>query len=192
MTTAFEASARVTSDSVMPPTPASRMRADTSSLPSFSNAPMMASHRTLHVALDDESQFLAAEAFLQVAHHVHERAVRTASSCSNPLTLLTGAILGDFAGTGFVRYHRHAVARIRSSVEAEYLHRHRRAGIRDALALVVDEGADTPPLGTSNDDVAGEEGAALHEHRGHGTATAIELGLDDRALAVACLVGTQV
>ena len=36
--------------------------------------------RALHVALDDERQFLAAGALLEVAHHVDERAVGTAGA----------------------------------------------------------------------------------------------------------------
>ena len=51
MIAALKPSASVTSDSVMPPTPACRMRAATSSVPSFSSEPRMASSEPCTSAL---------------------------------------------------------------------------------------------------------------------------------------------
>ena len=73
MIAALDASASVTSDSVMPPTPAwMHARAD------FVGAELLERaddrlDRTLHVALDDERELLAARR-LELAHHLLERA----------------------------------------------------------------------------------------------------------------------
>ena len=84
-----------------------------------------------------------------------------------------------------------AVAGFRRGLEAEHLDRHRRAGFLDALALVVDEGADAAPFGAGDDDVAEMKRAALDEHGGDGTAALVELGLDDGAFGGAIGIGAE-
>src|SRR5207237_1371233 len=58
--------------------------------------------RALHVALDDQREFLSARA-LELAHHLLERAAHAGDA---GFTLLPGAIVGDFAGAGLGRYYR--------------------------------------------------------------------------------------
>ena len=62
----------------MPPTPEWMTRAATSSLPTFSSAPTIASTEPCTSALTTSGELLAAGALLEVAHHVGERAAGAA------------------------------------------------------------------------------------------------------------------
>ena len=100
---------------------------------------------------------------------------------SGVFALLMGAITRDLAGAGFVLDHGKAVAGFRRSVEAEHFDRHRRSGLVDGLALVLDQRADAAHFGAGYDDVADPQRAALDQHGRDRTAAAIELGFDHGA-----------
>ena len=187
-----EASARVMSDSEMPPTPDCRMRALTSSVPSFSSELDDGFGRTLHVGANHEREFLAAGSGLQVLHHVDERAAAGAGAGGLTLALLTGAVFGDFASARFRLDDRDAIAGFRRAVEAQNLDRNRGSGLLDVGAAVVDQGANAAPFGARHHDVAGAQGPALDEDGRHRTATAIELRLDDRAFRGAIRIGLEI
>ena len=184
-------SASVTSDSEMPPTPACRMRAATSSVPSFSSEPENGFERTLHVGLDDQREFLAARG-LELRHHLLERAAHAGNRGSGVLALLVGAVARDLAGAGFVFDHGQTVAGFRRSVEAEHFDRHRGAGFVDGDALVVDQRADAAHFGAGDDDVADPQRAALHQHGRDRAAAAIELGFDHGAFGGTFGIGLEV
>jgi hypothetical protein len=180
MIAALKPSASVTSDSEMPPTPACRMRAATSSVPSFLQRSQNGFERALHVGFHDQREFLAARG-LELRHHLLERAAHAGNRGGGVLALLVGAIARDLAGAGFVLDHRKAVAGFRRAVEAEHFDRHRRSGLVEVLALVRNQRADAAHFGAGHDDVADLERAALHQHGGDRTAAAIELGFDHGA-----------
>ena len=180
MIAALKPSASVTSDSEMPPTPACRMRAATSSVPSFSSEPEDRFQRALHVGLDDQREFLAARG-LELRHHLLERTAHAGDRGGGVLALLVGAIARDLAGAGFVLDHGKAIAGFRRAVEAEHLDRHRRTGLLDGLALIRDQRADAAHFGAGDDDVADPQRAALHQHGRDRAAAAIELGFDHGA-----------
>ena len=113
----------------MPPTPAWITRAATSSVPSFSSAPMIASSEPCTSALMTSGNSLR-PAVLSLRHHLLERAAHAGGARRGLLALLAGAVIGDLAGAGFVLDHREAVAGLRRAGEAEHLDRHRRAGAR--------------------------------------------------------------
>jgi hypothetical protein len=73
MIAAPEAAASVTSDSVMPPTPECTMRAGLRRCRAC-RARRDGFDRALHVALDDQREFLAPAGDLELAHHLLERA----------------------------------------------------------------------------------------------------------------------
>src|SRR5246500_2547336 len=127
MIAALKPSARVTSDSEMPPTPACRMRAATSSVPSFSSEPRIASSEPCTSALTISGNSLRPE--------VLSCDIICSSEPRIP-EMLAGAIARDLAGARFVLDDGKAIARLRRPVEAEHLDRHRRAGFLDGVALV--------------------------------------------------------
>ncbi len=76
--------------------------------------------------------------------------------------------------------------------EPQDLDRHRRPGLADRLAAVVDQRAHAPPRRTGNDDVADPQRAALHQCGADRTAPALELGLDHDALRRPFGIGGEV
>src|SRR5690554_367224 len=136
---------------------------------------------TLHVALDDERE-LGDTRGLELAHHLLEAGGTAALHLLADETL---AVLGNLAGPGFGLDDGEAIAGAGHAGETEDLDRGRGAGFLDLLALVVDQHADAGELGTGDEDVTDAQGAALHQHRCHRTAAAVELGFDDEALGPA-------
>ena len=108
------------------------------------------------------------------------------------LALLVGAVARDLAGAGFVLDHGETVAGFRRAVEAEHLDRHRRSGLVDGFALIVDQRADAAHFGAGHDDVADPQRAALHQHGRDRTAAAIELGFDHGAFGGTRRIGLEV
>src|SRR5690606_4776055 len=129
-------------------------------------------NRTLHVALDDEREFLQA-ARLQLRHHLLERTALASLACNRLLAGLAGPVLGDLAGTCFRIHHCETVARLRRALETQDLDRERRACCLDLLATVVDQGTYAAPLVAGSDDVARTQCTCLNQNRGNGAATAI-------------------
>src|SRR5256885_8865064 len=79
--------------------------------------------RALHVALDDQREFLAAVG-LELAHHLLERAAQAGRPCRHLVALLPRPVIGDLAGPRFALDHRQPVAGVGRAAEAEHLDRH--------------------------------------------------------------------
>ena len=186
-----EASASVTSDSVMPPTPELITRAPTSLGAELFDRADDGFERALHVGLDDERQILAAGG-LELAHHLLERAAHAGRTCRHLVALLPHAVVGDFARAAFAVDHREAVAGIRRAGEAQHLDRRRRPCAVERRAGVGDECAHAAPLGARHDDVADVQRAALHENGRHRATAAIELGLDHGAFGRTIRIGLEI
>ena len=148
-------------------------------------------HGTLHVALDDEREFLAARR-LELGHHVRKRTARRTAAHGGLFALLPLAIFGDFTGAGLALDDRDAIACVRRAGEAEHFHREGRRRRGHVSALVIEQGAHAAPLGARHDDIAHRQGAALHQNGGHGATTTIQPGLDDGAFGGTVGVGVQI
>ena len=162
----------------------------TSSVPSFSSAPMMASTEPCTSPLMSSGKSLR-PGFLQLLHHLLERAACEPAAPSVSRRLLV-AVVGDLAGAGFVLDDGDLVAGFGRAVEAQHFDRNRRTGFGDVLALVVDERADAAPCRAGDDDVADLQRAALDQHGADRAAAAFELGFDDDAFGRAVGVGLEI
>ena len=91
----------------------------------------------------------------------------------------TLAALRDFARRRGVLDDEQLIARHRHALEAEDLHRNRRARLLDRLAALVEQRAHAARVHAADEVVADLERAVLHEHRGDRTLARIELRFDD-------------
>src|SRR5690606_4185775 len=99
--------------------------------------------------------------------------------------LLTGkplAILGNLARPRLVLDDGETVAGLRRPLEAENLDGHRRAGVLDLVAVVVDERTHAAPLVAGDEDVARLERAGLNEDGRNRATPLVQLRLDDDTL----------
>ena len=175
----------------MPPTPERMTRAPTSRRAELVERAVDRFDRALHVALDDEREFLAARG-LELRHHLFERAAHAGLAGGHHVALLAHAIIGDFARAAFAIDHGKAVAGIRRAVEAQHLDRNGRSGRRHGCAGIVDQRAHAARFGAGNDQIADLERAALHQHGRDRAAAAIELGFDHGAFGRAIRIGLEV
>ena len=114
----------------MPPTPEWMTRAATSSVPSFSSAPMIASTEPCTSPLMTSGNSLRPDG-LELAHHLLERAALPVGARRHLLALLARAVVGDLARARLALDDGEAVAGFRRAGEAEHLDRRRRPGRRD-------------------------------------------------------------
>src|SRR5215472_344988 len=126
-----DARASVTSDSLMPPTAACRMRAPTSSVFIFSS----------------EATIASSEPWTSVL-------MTTASSFDSPAAMRLNCCSSvPRAGAGLVLHHREAVAGERGILQAQHLDRGGGTGELDLLAMIVDERAYATPGGAGHEDI---------------------------------------
>jgi hypothetical protein len=104
----------------------------------------------------------------------------------------TLTIFGDLASAGLVVDHGKAVTGLRRALKAKHLDRHRRRGLLDLLAAIVDQRAHPTPLIAGDEDVTRHQRAGLHQHCGDGATALVELGLDDDTFCRAVRIGLQV
>ena len=136
--------------------------------------------RTALVGLDDDVERVR-NAGRGLRHEVLERDATARSATALRFAIETLAPLRDFARRRRVFDDEQLIARHRHALEAEDLHRNRRAGLLDRLAALVEQRAHAAGVHAADEVVADLERAALHEHRRDGTLARIELRFDDRA-----------
>ena len=141
---------------------------------------MIASSEPWTSDLTTTAQFLGG-AGRGLREHLLERAARAGRRLLLAPPAL--AIFGDVARLAFVLGDDEIVARHRRAVETQHLDRHGRAGFVRCSAAIVDQRAHPAPFAAGDEDVADLERAALDQHGGDRAAAALELGLDDAALA---------
>ncbi len=129
---------------------------------------------------------------LSWTHHLLERAAHAGLPRRDLLALLPGAIIGDLAGARLAFDHGEPVAGLGRAVEAQHLDRHRRAGRDHSVAGIGHQRADAAPFGAGNDDVAGLERAALHQHGRDRAAAAVEPRLDHGAFGRPVRIGLEI
>src|SRR5215216_6774216 len=180
MMAALEVSASRMSDSLIPPTPAWITRAATSSVPSLSSAPMIASTEPCTSPLITSGNSLrpALLSWLIICS-------------SEPRMAPPRAVIGDFTRAAFAADDRETVPGFRRAAEPENLDRHRRPRLVDGGSRVGDERADAAPFGAGHDDVADMERAALDQHGRDRAAAAVELRLDHGAFGRTVGIGFE-
>ena len=97
----------------------------------------------------------------------------------------------DGAGGLLVGGGAELVAGVGHRRQAEHLHRRRRAGLLDLLALVVDHGPHRAPGRAGHDRVADLERALVDQDGGHRATADVEVGLEHDALGPAGRVGGE-
>ena len=101
------------------------------------------------------------------------------------------ALLGQLAGIALVLEHAELVAGGGHRVQAQDLHRVGGLRLGDVLAARVHQSAHAAVGRAGHHDVAGVQGAALDEHRGHGAPALVQVRLDDEAGGRSVGVGLQ-
>ncbi len=149
--------------------------------------------RALHVGLQDQVQRgrLARLDLVEDVLELHAAVVTAgvAALVRQPLPLLAG--LGDRLGRLLVGGDTELVAGARHRRQAEHLHRRRRAGFLDLLALVVDQRPHAAPRRAGDDRVADLQRALVDEDGGDRAAADVEVGLEHDALGPALGVGGE-
>ena len=180
MMTAFDAIARLTSLSVMPPTAACTTCTLTSSVDSLSSDCASASCEPCTSALMISDSVCAAPS------PMFSNMFSSLAACrlfERDLAVLALAEGGDLACPALVGQHHELVAGLRHLGQALDLDRDRRAGLVDRLAVFVEHRAHAAVAGAGEHDVAALQRARLHQHGGDRAAALVELRLDHQALA---------
>ena len=119
----------------------------------------------------------------RLRHEVFERDAAARAATALRFAIETFATLRDFARRRRVFDDEQLIAGHRHALEAEDLHRNRRAGALHRLAALVEQRAHAAGVHAADEVVADLERAVLDEHRRDGTLARIELRFDDRARA---------
>ena len=188
---AFDAAARLTSFSVIPPTPVWMTLTRTSGCWIFPSSETIASTEPCTSPLMTMFRSWTPPACI---------CSKSLSSETPPLPLLRhrlaaqalAALLRELAGAPLVLDDAAELAGGRRTVEAEDLDGLARARLLDALAAVVVERAHAAPGIAGDDRVADLERAAVDEHRRDRAAADVEARLDDRAGRLGGRVRAQV
>ncbi len=135
--------------------------------------------RALHVGLDDDRQLLDA-AFGDLLLQRFERQA-AALGAERALLGLRLAERGDLARLGRRRPRSGTDRRAAGGSSGRAPRRASTAGRLHRASAIVDQRAHAADDGAGDEVVADAQRAVLHEHGGHRTAAAIELGLEHRA-----------
>ena len=167
--------ARLTSLSVMPPTPAAITLTRTFSVDCLISAALSASAEPWTSAL--RTIFSSLDGIDGVAlHHVLEGHPRRRRELA--LAELLAAVLDDLLGDLVVLGGVHLIAGLGDTIETEHFDRRRRTRFFERVAAIVEHRADLAEHATRDEHVAGAQRAFLDQDRRHRTAVAIEARLD--------------
>ena len=186
---ALDAAASITSDSAMPPTPVWMTLTATSSLLIFCSSETAASTEPCTSPLMMRASSLTAPSPIWRKRSSSDTRLLPLHQALHAQPL--GALLRHPASLALGLDDARQLAGGRRMVEAEDLDRDRRAGLRDAVAVLVEHRAHLAPGVAGDDGVARLERAALHEHRRHRAAAHVEARLDDRPRGRRVRVGLQ-
>src|SRR5699024_7321429 len=99
-------------------------------------------------------------------------------------TLARLTLLRDLPRDPVVLDHQEVVAGAGHVGQTQDLHRSGRLGALHVLAVLVEHGPHTAVRVATDDGITDVERAALHQDGGHGTPTAVEVGLDGQPLGL--------
>ncbi len=192
MIAAFEASASEISDSVIPPAPECTMRARTSSVPSLSSAPAMASIEPCTSPLMTSGNSFR-PVFCSWRHHLFERTALAGLDGQRPCRGSDAGDIRKFRGRGFRFRRRQTCRRPAACPERPRIS----TGIAGPASLTCSPlsltSARTRPHWSPATMIwPGRKRALLDENGGNRTAAAVELGFDDRTFGSAVRIGLQV
>ena len=148
-------------------------------------------HRPLHIALDQQGEFLASGGF-ELAHHIGQRSPRGPGPCCGAFTLLALTIGGNFTRPCFVFNNCHAVACFGCTAETENFNRHGRTGFFQSHGIFRKQRAHAAPFRTGNNDVTRMQRPTLHQNRCHRATTAIKLGFNHSPFGHTIGIGFQI
>ena len=100
------------------------------------------------------------------------------------------AIIDDVASLGFVG-HLELIAGFGHTLQTEDFDRRGRRGLFDRAAMIVEKRAHFAVDGADDEDVAGVQGAVLHQNGGHRAAAAIDAGFENRAAGRRAWIGAK-
>ena len=147
---------------------------------------------TLNVGLEDEVEFLEF-AFAGLARHGgqgHPAGGHLLGQAGR--TGFGGAVADDSTGCFFVGVDLELITGRGYFAEAQGFHGVGGTGLFDALAVVIDHGADLAQDRASGQNIAGAQGAVLDQQGRHRALRLIEVSLDHGAAGHAVWVGLQV
>ena len=162
MMMAFDAEASSTSVSVMAPTPDRSSLKRTLSFESLRQQIAEHFHRALHVALEDDVQFLGAGG-LDLLRQAFERNARTLGQRGFAGFLL--AVFGDAAGLVAIGDDDELIASLRQPFHAENFDRSRRRRRLQRCSAIVEHGANFSVNIADYEIIAGEQRAVLHQQQ---------------------------
>jgi hypothetical protein len=144
-------------------------------------------HRTGHVALDDEQQFLALAGLERRLQVLERDPPPSLGELGDALARLPA--LGDLPGHPVIGDDQEVVARVGNGGQAEHLHRPGGRRLGDRLAVLVQHGPDPAERLAAHDRVADVQRAALDQHGRHRASALVQVRLDGHALRVLLGVG---
>ena len=89
-------------------------------------------------------------------------------------------------------HHQERIAGPRHGRESEHLYRSRRASLGEDVTVLVEHGSYAAVGVAGHDRLPWTQRATLHQHRGDGAATLVQVRLDGHALGILVGVGCQV
>ena len=116
----------------------------------------------------------------------------TTATGGHRVALARVTTVGDLPCGPVLLDHHQGVTRATDAGQTDDLHWTRRGGLGDVLAVFVDHAPDATVCVAGDDRVADPKGAALDEHRGDRSATAVQVRLDGHTLRVHLRVRPQV
>ena len=128
-------------------------------------------NRTVHIALDDDIQFMEVAESQPSAHFV-QRQHLLGTQALFALQLLT--FVGNFAGFLIGIEHMEGVTGSRSTVQTQNQHRFGRSCLFETLVALVEHGLHLTIGSSGQHDVAHMEGTVGHEDGGHIAAALVE------------------
>src|SRR5690606_18898363 len=145
---------------------------------------------TRNVTLDDEVERLDLALFESLGEVLKRHALTGLRQCGVALDCLT--LLSDLAGGAVVFRNKEQVAGAGHRVQTLDLDRTRRSGLFNALAVLVDHGADAAVSRTSDDRVTDAQRTALNEDSSNGSAALVELRFNRDTACFLVRVSAQV
>ena len=145
--------------------------------------------RAAHVGLDDDRQFLDFAGLHLLVQLLQGEA---AGFGERGFLLPLIAEIDDLLGLGGIGDHLEIVAGFGQRIETEHFDRRGGLGLADLRAAIVLHGAHLAEDRAADEEIADGERAVAHQHGGHGTASAIQLGFDDGAHGGTAGVGLEV
>ena len=134
--------------------------------------------RAAHVGLDDDGQFLDLARLHLLVQLLQGEA---AGLGQGRFARLLVAEVDDLLGLGGIGDHLEIVAGFGQRFQAQHFHRRGGLGLAHLRAAVVLHGAHLAEYRAADEEIAHAQRAVAHQHGGHRTAAAVELGFEHGA-----------